>query len=428
MTRSMLLATTGRGVSAAVRGIAARRGVPRSASSSNASAKLSKEARRALRKERTLAGESKVSKAPNWGWLALGGVTGGVGLISFAASPYGRETAVGKAIVESYAWRWLVLQLETMSAPLFKPAYTKLLPDWPYFPNIPPDVPCPPTLVIDVEGTLCTSTWDPKYGWRHAKRPGADRFIKEMARYYELVFFSNNIAGVGDPIMASLDKDFVTPHKLFRESTTFHQGAYVKDLSHLNRDMKKVLLIDDDPLAFQFQPENAIQIKPYTDAYDRDDTVLEDLIPFLAAMVNEGVTDFPAVLRNFRSKDAGEIANSYSNLLSSVKQRQEEATTRGLGGLLRNLSPQDMNRLAMPEDQVKIDLSQGAAKASVQAPRNEPSVVRRPLESDRKGRLWQRYDGLMKAQEAEQRKKMEAFHEVMMKKGKEKKEGEERDD
>jgi hypothetical protein len=34
-----------------------------------------------------------------------------------------------------------------MAKPFSQPISEKLLPDWPYIPNTPPGVPCPPTLV-----------------------------------------------------------------------------------------------------------------------------------------------------------------------------------------------------------------------------------------------------------------------------------------
>jgi len=55
-----------------------------------------------------------------------------------------------------------------LSDPFSKPHSTKLLPDWP-MPNVPPEMPCPHTLVLDLENTLVSSTWDRKFGWRHAK-------------------------------------------------------------------------------------------------------------------------------------------------------------------------------------------------------------------------------------------------------------------
>ena len=50
-----------------------------------------------------------------------------------------------------------------------KPHRDILLPNWP-MPNVPQDLPCPHTLVLDLEGTLVNSSWTKRYGWRHAKR------------------------------------------------------------------------------------------------------------------------------------------------------------------------------------------------------------------------------------------------------------------
>ena len=127
-------------------------------------------------------------------------------------------------------------------------------------PPIPPDTPCPHTLVLDMEDTLICSTWDRRYGWRHAKRPGADEFLKELSKYYEIVLFTSNIAGIGDPIMTLLDPQCQAMHRLHRDATRFMNGHHVKDLSRLNRNMSKIILIDDDPNASMLQPENAIQV------------------------------------------------------------------------------------------------------------------------------------------------------------------------
>lgn len=42
-----------------------------------------------------------------------------------------------------------------------------------------------------------------------------------------------------DPVTDLLDRCGVFRARLFRESCVFHQGCYVKDLSHLGRDLKK---------------------------------------------------------------------------------------------------------------------------------------------------------------------------------------------
>lgn len=59
---------------------------------------------------------------------------------------------------------------------------------------------------------------------------------------------------------------------------------YVKDLSELGRDMTDVLIIDNSPTAYLFQPDNALPIISWYD--EKEDTQLYDYIPFLQALSN----------------------------------------------------------------------------------------------------------------------------------------------
>jgi len=88
-----------------------------------------------------------------------------------------------------------------------------------------------------------------------------------------------------------LDKEKVIAHRLFRESCTFFYGAYLKDLSKLNRDMKNIVMIDVIWLSTKFDftknseiivkafPDNSILIPNYY--ADKSDREFETLIPFL---------------------------------------------------------------------------------------------------------------------------------------------------
>uniref|UniRef100_A0A7S1BYC3 Mitochondrial import inner membrane translocase subunit TIM50 n=1 Tax=Corethron hystrix TaxID=216773 RepID=A0A7S1BYC3_9STRA len=167
-----------------------------------------------------------------------------------------------------------------------KPHADKLLPDWP-MPNVPPDLPCPHTLVLDLENTLVSSTWDRKHGWRHAKRPGVDQFLRKMAQYYEIVLYTSTIQGVAEPVIQNLDKQQAIMHALYRESTRFIDGVHVKDLSSLNRNVKKIIAIDNDEKALQLHPDNLIRVKPYTDPRNRTDDTLEKIMPILIEIVNK---------------------------------------------------------------------------------------------------------------------------------------------
>lgn len=69
------------------------------------------------------------------------------------------------------------------------------------------------------------------------------------------------------------------PYKLFREATRSVNGKVVKDLSYLNRDLSKVIMLDINADHAALQPENAIIMKPW-DGKPRDQGLIE-MIPFL---------------------------------------------------------------------------------------------------------------------------------------------------
>ena len=223
------------------------------------------------------------------------------------------------------------------------PARTKLLPDWNQMPNIPPNIPPPPVLVLDLENTLVCSNWDRKYGWRHAKRPGVDKFLATLSQYYEIVIFSPSIEGIAAPVVASLDSKGYVLHHLFRDATNYQNGVHCKDLSWLNRSLRKVIAIDDDPEALRFQPENLIRVKPYDDANAEDNT-LERITPLLVEIARENYDDFPGLLRQFQGMDADEIADEHERRIHELRERRNQINQRGLGSFASrsNLPPPEL--------------------------------------------------------------------------------------
>ncbi|KAJ0399010.1 hypothetical protein P43SY_008330 [Pythium insidiosum] len=227
-------------------------------------------------------------------------------------------------------------EVEEIVKPWTEPSKGKLLPDWP-IPQVPPDTPPVPVLVLDLEDTLVHSEWSRKHGWRHAKRPGVDEFLEALAQYYEIVVFSNNHHYMAEEVVTKLDRKQTVLHILARESTRYYNGAHVKDLSKLNRDLRHVVIIDDDPLAYQLQPENAIPVKPYTDGRDREDHELKDLIPFLKALASERIPDFRTVLSEFRDEDGvlRDLPAKYASRVRAQEMQQQQERQKGLGGFIR---------------------------------------------------------------------------------------------
>lgn len=103
-----------------------------------------------------------------------------------------------------------------------EPAFPKLLPD----PD--PIFERPYTLVLSLEDLLIHSEWTREHGWRMAKRPGVDYFLRYLSQYYELVIFTSQPWAVADPVIRKLDPYHIVTWPLFREATLYENGEYIK--------------------------------------------------------------------------------------------------------------------------------------------------------------------------------------------------------
>ena len=116
------------------------------------------------------------------------------------------------------------------------------------------------------------------------KRPGVDMFLKRLSRYYELVIFTASIDKYANPVIDALDKNRLCKYRLYREhctcmyneqispKNTFLKNVFVKDLKKLGRRMEDILILDNSPIAYLFQKQNALPIKTWLD--DRNDIEL----------------------------------------------------------------------------------------------------------------------------------------------------------
>jgi mitochondrial import inner membrane translocase subunit TIM50 len=276
-------------------------------------------------------------------------------------------------------------------------------------PNVPHNIPVPHTLVLDLEQTLVSSTWDRKYGWRHAKRPGVDKFLRTMAEYYEIVLYSPSIDALADPVVTSLDKNGCIMHRLYRDATHYKNGTHVKDLDRLNRNTNRMVLLDDDPLAAQLNPDNLILVKAYEDPMDRTDNTLERITPFLVELARKGHSDIPSILRQYRGMDADQIADEYERRLENLRtSRMRHPSLLGSfashkGGAV-DLPPPEMNPI--------VDANNAAAPQQLTA----KDLVGAAPPSETAGGMVQWMHRRAKEKEEEQMRKMEKWNEVMLKK------------
>jgi import inner membrane translocase subunit TIM50 len=82
------------------------------------------------------------------------------------------------------------------------------------------------------------------------------------------------------PILEKLDPyHFFIQYHLFRESCKVHNGQVVKDLSYINRDLSKVIVLDTEPEVLPGHMNNAVIVPKWKG--QPGDKGLVSLIPFL---------------------------------------------------------------------------------------------------------------------------------------------------
>ncbi len=91
--------------------------------------------------------------------------------------------------------------------------------------------------------------------------------------------FTASLSKYANPLYAKLDHAKVTATLLYREHCTFYNGLFVKDMAKLGRPLTDVIIIDNSPSSYLFQPENSLPCTSWYD--DPNDRELNELVPIL---------------------------------------------------------------------------------------------------------------------------------------------------
>ncbi|MCJ1355377.1 MAG: Nuclear envelope morphology protein 1 [Icmadophila ericetorum] len=125
------------------------------------------------------------------------------------------------------------------------------------------------------------------------KRPHCDDFLRKVCKWYNLVVFTASVQEYADPVIDWLEQERKYFSKRFyRQDCTFRNGAYIKDLSSVEPDLSRVMILDNSPLSYIFHEDNAIPIEGWIN--DPTDNDLLHLIPLLEGL--QYVTDVRALL------------------------------------------------------------------------------------------------------------------------------------
>lgn len=190
-----------------------------------------------------------------------------------------------------------------------EPSRKKLLPD----PLQPPYVQPPYTLVLEIKDVLVHPDWTYETGWRFKKRPGVDVFLKECAKYFEIVVYTAEQGVTVFPLVDALDPNGCIMYRLVRDSTHFDGGHHVKNLDNLNRDLKRVVVVDWDRNSTKFHPSNSFSIPRWSG--NDNDTTLFELTSFLSVLGTSEIDDVREVLQYY---------NQFSDSLSQFRENQRK--------------------------------------------------------------------------------------------------------
>ncbi|KAJ5893851.1 hypothetical protein N7495_005542 [Penicillium taxi] len=125
------------------------------------------------------------------------------------------------------------------------------------------------------------------------KRPHCDEFLRKICKWYKLVIFTASVQEYADPVIDWLEQERKYFHaRYYRQHCTYRSGAYIKDLSSVEPDLSKVMILDNSPLSYIFHEDNSIPIEAWLN--DPTDNDLLQLIPMLEAL--QYVTDVRAFL------------------------------------------------------------------------------------------------------------------------------------
>ena len=175
-------------------------------------------------------------------------------------------------------------------------------------------------------------------------RPGAEEFLEKMSKLYEVVIFTASLSKYAGPLLDKLDKKKFCSYRLFREHCTIINNGFVKDLKKLGRDMKDVIIIDNNPVSYSLNVENGFPIKSWLD--DINDRELIKIIPVLEFLSKvKDVREYIKLMCDngqFSHTKADKIinleaVNNKNNLKNNQKEQFEEKKNNYLSEDLQNL-------------------------------------------------------------------------------------------
>ena len=129
-------------------------------------------------------------------------------------------------------------------------------------------------------------------------------FLARVADKFEVVIMTAGVRPYASLVLDLLDTGRVLGPRFYRESCTkTANGLLVKDLSRMNRDLKRTIIVDNSPNAYLWHPEHAIDVVDFVG--DPEDDELKTIADFLDVI--HDVDDVRQHVAHWRSGGAYEL-------------------------------------------------------------------------------------------------------------------------
>jgi len=202
-----------------------------------------------------------------------------------------------------------------------EPQVSKILPD-----ELPAPHCQPFTLFINLNDILVKKTWDPEKGWHVVKRPGVDFFIQYLSQFYEIVIYSDTDIETSEPVINNLDPNGVILNRLYRKDINSMTKKHQKNLNCLNRDLKKIIVLDTNKSSYKKYENNVILVNAWNGK--KNDKELLNLIPFFECMAITLPNDIRPVIKSYSGKKLSDAFLEHQNILREKFNEQNNEILR----------------------------------------------------------------------------------------------------
>ena len=132
-------------------------------------------------------------------------------------------------------------------------------------------------------------------------RPGLFSFLTDIKPFCELITFTSASKEYAQPIINEIElKNKYFDYNFFREHSIICGNDFVKDISRIGRDMRKIIIVDNMRENFRLNLENGIKIAPFNG--NENDNILNELKKLIIMIYKQGYEDLTIALKDYSNE------------------------------------------------------------------------------------------------------------------------------